>query len=516
MRIHYKEIPERIRGYFGERVAEAQDLDHWDYDLRNQTLLHRNAAGDYEFAHKSLAEFFVALKFAAELGGLAPEMLSTYREAGDRPCASLERPADRDQLVQTFGRFASNDECMKATWGFLPLLLDRDQVRHRLAEIVLSCRHRTANDCAWLAGNALTLLQLLRFSTSPDGQTFRGVDLSHLPLARAQFSLFYTTDFTGADLKGTDLLSVEIVLPILRDADLRNTACRGLQLGGRGGWSQREVIGFKEILGATRVVHNAVGGIAVVALEWLADGALLACAADGTIRQWQDGLGDEAILYLGIASGIDDLRCYRQAPRALTLVTTGVLAWDKASGLREFAVPVAGLPGFLSALAPDGRHLLTCKEEYTLRLYDLDADGALVQTTAVLDRIGAVDLILSEEASVYAAGTLDGRLLVWRDLAEAPTTQVLGAGLAISAMHISRTAPLLFAAALEEDGNRYFLNLWGWDINAGEQLWQSRYEVFNSRGWPDEINERVTLAHRADTDLLVVATGDSELHRCDS
>lgn len=511
LRIHYKEIPERIRDYFGERVADAQDLDHWDYDLRNQTLLHRNAAGDYEFAHKSLAEFFVALKFAAELGGLASEVLSTYREAGDRPCATLERPADLDQLVQTFGRFQSNDERMQAIWGFLPWLLDRDKVRYRLADLVLSCRHRTASDCALVAGNGLTLLQKLGFSTSSDGQTFRAADLSHLPLAHAKFSFFYSTDLTCADLRGSDLSFAAIDLPILRDADLRNAACQGLQLGGRGTWMRRQALGLQKILGATRVVLDVTGGIAVLALEWLADGALLVGAADGTVRQWRDGAGDEAILYPCTKSGIDDLRCHRQNPSALVLVGDhGVFAWDEASGLRKLEVPAPAFPGFLSALAPDGRHLLIWKEEGTLGLYDLRADGALVQTTAGLDRIGAVDLILSKEASVYAAGTLDGRLLVWQGLVDAPTTQVLGAGLPISAIHISRTASLLFAAALEEDSNRYFLNLWGWNIAAGTQLWQVRHEVFNPRSWRDNINERVTLGHHVDTDLLVVATGDSE------
>ena len=41
----------------------------------------------YEFSHKSLAEYFVAFKFAAELGCLSRPFLETYREEGGRPCA---------------------------------------------------------------------------------------------------------------------------------------------------------------------------------------------------------------------------------------------------------------------------------------------------------------------------------------------------------------------------------------------------------------------------------------------
>jgi hypothetical protein len=36
--------------------------------MMGQTMLTRNADGDYMPAHRSLLEFFVAYKFAAELG----------------------------------------------------------------------------------------------------------------------------------------------------------------------------------------------------------------------------------------------------------------------------------------------------------------------------------------------------------------------------------------------------------------------------------------------------------------
>lgn len=65
--IHYSEFPNHIRTHFGDRIKDQYELDNWDYDLRSQTLLHRNAAGYYEFAHKSLAEFFAALKYLAKL-----------------------------------------------------------------------------------------------------------------------------------------------------------------------------------------------------------------------------------------------------------------------------------------------------------------------------------------------------------------------------------------------------------------------------------------------------------------
>ena len=74
-------LPERIQSYFGDRIRDQHELDTWDYDLRNQTLLHRDAAGYYEFAHKSLAEYFTALKISSQAGLLSPMFKSGYLES---------------------------------------------------------------------------------------------------------------------------------------------------------------------------------------------------------------------------------------------------------------------------------------------------------------------------------------------------------------------------------------------------------------------------------------------------
>jgi predicted NACHT family NTPase len=48
-------------------------------DMMGQTMLIRNADGDYTPAHRSLLEFFVAYKFAAELGALAEDFIELAR-----------------------------------------------------------------------------------------------------------------------------------------------------------------------------------------------------------------------------------------------------------------------------------------------------------------------------------------------------------------------------------------------------------------------------------------------------
>ena len=43
--------------------------------MMGQSMLTRNADGDYELAHRSFLEFFIAYKFAAQLGVLAPDFV---------------------------------------------------------------------------------------------------------------------------------------------------------------------------------------------------------------------------------------------------------------------------------------------------------------------------------------------------------------------------------------------------------------------------------------------------------
>jgi predicted NACHT family NTPase len=75
MSLNYRLFPDRLRRLFGSVVQEQKDLDHWHYDMMAQTMLIRNADGDYTPAHRSLLEFFIAYKLVAELGILADDFV---------------------------------------------------------------------------------------------------------------------------------------------------------------------------------------------------------------------------------------------------------------------------------------------------------------------------------------------------------------------------------------------------------------------------------------------------------
>ncbi|MCC3584509.1 NACHT domain-containing protein [Microcoleus sp. PH2017_30_WIL_O_A] len=136
MSLNYRGFPDRIRSLFGSIVQEEKDLDHWHYDMMGQTMLIRNADGDYTPAHRSLLEFFVAYKFAAELGVLAADF--TELVAPEQSCLDPDVEAqlytwsnycrlqaqkrNQNELIAPFKGFVAEDlGQLRQSFGQAPL-----------------------------------------------------------------------------------------------------------------------------------------------------------------------------------------------------------------------------------------------------------------------------------------------------------------------------------------------------------------------------------------------------------
>jgi hypothetical protein len=203
LNMHYKDITERIGYYFKEQINDKRDeLDHWDLDLRNQTLLHRNAAGYYEFAHKSLAEYFVAFKFAAEVGCLAPIFAQAYKEANNKASNLPISKKGIVELVDTFGAISFRNPKMKVVKDLLREMVD-ENVEKCLLDIIRFTKGKTFEQVKFIGGNAATLFKM-------NGSSFKNVDLSQ-------------TVLTEADLRGCSLLETNLKYCDLARADLRAT-----------------------------------------------------------------------------------------------------------------------------------------------------------------------------------------------------------------------------------------------------------------------------------------------------
>jgi predicted NACHT family NTPase len=208
MSINYREFPDRLRVLFKNEVKEQKHLDHWHYDMMGQTMLIRNDDGDYSPAHRSLLEFFVAYKLAAELGLLADDFLelaqsqsgideslepqlytwSDYwrREVDDKGERKLIAPLagfERESLEQLRGNFGKKP----LTKAILDLLLPALtlEVKYRESNLLLDLIKSTrADDVGCLGGNAATVLVKIN-PYALDYQDLSGTNLAHANLLNA-------------------------------------------------------------------------------------------------------------------------------------------------------------------------------------------------------------------------------------------------------------------------------------------------------------------------------------------
>lgn len=221
MSLNYRLFPDRIRRLFGSIVQEEKDLDHWHYDMMAQTMLVRNAYGDYTPAHRSLLEFFVAYKFAAELGILANDFteLAKAQSCLDSGAAPIDytwsgyfsRQLDEtgrsvaiaplkaftseslNKLSQTFGKVPLTKAVMDL---LVPMLTNSESV----INVIEATRSKTEDEVAYVGGNAVTLLLKI------DREALQGKNLNR--------TLIKSGDFSDANLRNVNFTQANLTSSI--------------------------------------------------------------------------------------------------------------------------------------------------------------------------------------------------------------------------------------------------------------------------------------------------------------
>lgn len=306
LRIHYKEIPSRIQQYFGEQIKDEHILDTWDFDLRNQTLLHRNAAGYYEFAHKSLAEYFVAFKFAAEIDCLASDFKTTYCEAAGSPCILPFKDKELPDLAKSFGAFLLNSEAMEAVFTLLKDIVSPED-KGQLWALVNKTIRMPLSEVQFVGSNSLKLLQVM-------GESFSGRNLAGTVLVGADLN---SVDLQGTDIRGAVLDMSDMSNNTLRECSLSEsvlegailTHCdmEGLALEGcnlSGAKLENSIIARVSFKGAN-LSNVGIVDPPVTALTWSTTGKnLTAGTADGTVAVWNSIKGELLGLNRGNGSSV--------------------------------------------------------------------------------------------------------------------------------------------------------------------------------------------------------------------
>ncbi|MCP4537277.1 MAG: NACHT domain-containing protein [Chloroflexi bacterium] len=373
LRIHYKDIPERIQALFGDRIKDKPELDHWDYDLRNQTLLQRNAAGYYEFAHKSLAEYFVAYKFATELDCLASEFTQTYCEVGGRPCKLPYARKDVSALSKTVGDLSFSDARMQAVQGLLAGMVgDVD----RLWAVIDETKGKTYEDVGYVGGNAATILNQM-------DQSFNGRKLAQ-------------TVLVGADLIDGDLANVDLRGALVREASfvralMWNTDLTYSDLG--------------------NIPNSYIDSDTFLSLDISSNGDLIAGGCiDASIQVWHS---HTATLLLAVKGHRMSVQSVRFMPNGSQLVSGGgngkVTVWDIETG-ESISVKIETEYVRTVDCSPDGQLIAAAGSSGTIHILNAQT----LERVALLKSYQEVKSVsFSPDSRLLASGGADTIVTVW-------------------------------------------------------------------------------------------------------
>ncbi|MEZ2225871.1 MAG: NACHT domain-containing protein [Microcoleus sp.] len=388
MSLNYRGFPDRIRSLFGSIVQEEKDLDHWHYDMMGQTMLIRNADGDYTPAHRSLLEFFVAYKFAAELGVLAPdftELVAPEQSCLDpnaapqkytwsNYCRLQAQKRNKGELIAALNGFTAEDlGQLRQSFGHAPLtkavmdlllpmldvisppLLrgaggDRDDANHeRTPEFLLE--RDDSDDVSQkrspqppLRRGALEKSPLLEIVEATRGKTesevgYVGGNAATL-LVKIDRTALETKDLSRAVILGADFTNASLRRVNFAEANLANSA-------------------FTKIFSSIRSVMFSP------------DGKLLATGdTDGVVRLWEASSGREILTCKGHTNVVESV-----------------------------------------AFSPDGEILASGSYENTIKLWDVKTGECLKVLQGHTESVMSVTF--NPDGNILASGSFDRTIRLW-------------------------------------------------------------------------------------------------------
>ncbi|MGF1936522.1 MAG: NACHT domain-containing protein [Nostoc sp. ChiQUE02] len=380
MSLNYRLFPDRIRRLFGSVVQEEKDLDHWHYDMMGQTMLIRNADGDYTPAHRSLLEFFVAYKFAAELGVLASDFteLAQVRFQVNHDVAPVDyswssyfsRQVDAageilpsavlkgfvseslEKLRQTFGKAPLTKAVIDLLVGMVDV-----EAKESVIKIIEGTRGKSEDEVSYVGGNAATVL------VKVNKAALRGRDFSGAVIKGADFTnaILHNVDFAGANLSSST---------------------------------------FTKVLGT------------VLSIAFSPDGQIVATAdANGEIHLWRFV---DCKRLSTLEGHTDWVRTIAFSPDGQMLASGSqdlkVKLWDILTGECIKTLDQHTDRIYSVAFSPNSQ-MLACSQDETVKLWNINTDECLQTLYGHTDRIYSV--AFSPNSQMLASGSGDSTVKLW-------------------------------------------------------------------------------------------------------
>ena len=471
MSLNYRLFPDRIRRLFGSVVQEEKDLDHWHYDMMGQTMLIRNADGDYTPAHRSLLEFFVAYKFAAELGVLADDFTELVKaqscldgnaapvdytwsgyfecELDENGCSLAIAPLKKftseplEKLKDTFGR-------SPLTKAVLDLLMGMVGDIESLIKVIEQTRGKTDSEVAYVGGNAATLV------VKVDKASLEGKDLSAAVVKGADFS---DASLSNVNFQKTKLVESTFIKPFgLVVSLVFSPNDKLLVTGGADGeiclW---ELDSGKQISSIS--AHN----------DWISS---VACSPDGKIIASSSRSSVVKLWDATTGKCLKILRGHKDLAREISFNSNGTILasssddqtikiWDVNTGQCINTLEGHTSPIWRVKIAPNNKILVTGSSDSCIKIWDISKGICLKNLEEHQDSI--LSITFSHDSQIFASGSKDKIIQIWDTNTGKCIKNLIGHSGTIRSLAFSKDNKTLFSGSTDS-------TIKIWSVNDGECL----------------------------------------------